>query len=170
MSEAILTRVGILLNSGTNIVESGTWTPTLGGKGGIIPSHDIYYSEGKYQRIGNLVYIACNTKFRINSKNSRTGTACIKSLPFKSATLETENLLSSENPGQAIMMSRCEGLSEGFGGMGFIQRGKTQIYIMDINGEKDQEYVLSDTMTDEYDYGKDIYLSINGCYLAALDS
>lgn len=156
---------------GSNIIiSSGTWTPALGGKGGIIPSHDVYYSEGKFLRIGNLVYIICNAKFRINNKNFRTGTACIKDLPFKSATLETENLLSSENPGQALMMSKCEGLSEGFGGMGVIQSGKTQIYIMDINGEKDQEYVLSDTITEEGDYGKDIYISFNGCYLIQDDS
>ncbi len=78
---------GVSFDSGTNTLaayETGTWTPTIQ-FGGASVGMTYSVQEGKYQRVGDIVFI--NFQVTLSAKGSSTGAAKLLGVPFPNTTV-----------------------------------------------------------------------------------
>jgi hypothetical protein len=83
----IFNKSGALVNSTLNDYEEGTWTPIFT-RAGSAPTVSYAARQGRYTKIGRLVYISVIVS--VISQSGGSGNYAIQGLPFPPASLESE--------------------------------------------------------------------------------
>lgn len=76
------------LNTMQQIVEEGQWTPTIGALNETAPTTSYTIQDGKYYKIGKLVYINFSIRGQITALNGTNNYGVIKGLPFSEANAD----------------------------------------------------------------------------------
>lgn len=74
-------------NAINGIVEEGTWTPTINALTETAPTVTYTSHEGKYKKIGKIVFISFYIRAKITALNGTNNYAGIGGLPFTASTI-----------------------------------------------------------------------------------